>query len=273
MEYETYQPDQELSDFVKCFWTLRVPAGPDPQKQRIVPDGCVEMIFMLGDDVRRYINETDHIIQPRAMILGQLTEPLCIEPTGAVDTFAVRFFPGGFIPFTTLSMPDLENTETDLSAVFGEEDTANLKKLVVNAANTEERIQIVQTFLAQKLRDAKHIDRILRSTVDLILASKGRVPVGGILQENILKRRQLERRFSKLVGLSPKQLARIVRLQTTLQMLLSNGDSSLTSLAIENEYYDQAHFIKDFREFTGTNPNKFLKDNALVLSTAFYQKE
>ncbi len=66
---------------------------PSPQKQRIVPDGCVEMIFTLGDNIKRYVSEENFIIQPRAMILGQITETFYIETVGFVNTFAIRFFP------------------------------------------------------------------------------------------------------------------------------------------------------------------------------------
>ncbi|KAA0992605.1 AraC family transcriptional regulator [Dyadobacter aurulentus] len=273
MDYQTYQPDTGLAEFVSCYWTLQVPENADGQKQRVVPDGCVEMIFTLGDDIKRYIEDNTCIIQPRSMLLGQFTRPFFIEPMGVVDTFAVRFFPCGLIPFTALSIRELANRETELSVVLGPDVAAGLEYSITNAADTAERIRHIETFLSDRLKDFGNIDSILKSTVDLILYTKGRLHVAEMLKDNISKRRQLERRFSRLVGLSPKQLARIVRLQTALRMLLNNEGPSLTSLAMENQYYDQAHFIKDFRELTGTSPNKFLMDNELTLSTAFYQKD
>lgn len=63
------------------------------------------------------------------------------------------------------------------------------------------------------------------------------------------------------------------RLQTALKMLLSHKTETLTQIAYENEYYDQAHFIKDFKEFTGTNPKEFLEDRQNVLSSLFYKKD
>lgn len=95
MNYQTYEPSDELQSLISCYWTLEVPASPDVEKQRIVPDGCIELAFILGDDIRRYTSETDFIIQPRAMILGQTIEPFFIQPKGRVETFAVRFYPYG----------------------------------------------------------------------------------------------------------------------------------------------------------------------------------
>ncbi|MGZ5220708.1 MAG: helix-turn-helix domain-containing protein, partial [Chitinophagaceae bacterium] len=82
----------------------------------------------------------------------------------------------------------------------------------------------------------------------------------------------MERKFVSAIGLSPKQLSRVVRLQATLKMLEQQNFGSLTSLAYENGYYDQAHFIKDFKEFTGTSPKFFFSEN-LKLATLFASVE
>lgn len=273
MEYQTFQPHKDLSQFVKYYWTLKVPKEPNPQKQRIVPDGSIEMIFTLGDDVKRYVSDTKHIIQPRSMVLGQITEPFYIEPMGTVDTFAVCFFPGGFMPFTKMPIKELENRETELKTLLGEKPAADLEHKIIYAANIAERIQCAEAFLTEKLKGAETINSIVTSTIDLILSTKGRTSIHDLLKDNPSKRRQLERRFSTLTGLSPKQLARIIRFQTALKMLLNNEAQHLSDLAYENEYYDQAHFIKDFKAFTGTNPKKFYKDEELLLSSAFYTKK
>ena len=70
-----------------------------------------------------------------------------------------------------------------------------------------------------------------------------------------------------------KQLGKVVRLQTALKMLLQEQSESLTKIAYESEYYDQAHFIKDFKEFTGINPKQFLADDKMILSSLFYKKD
>ena len=87
-----------------------------------------------------------------------------------------------------------------------------------------------------------------------------------------INRRNMERRFTSAVGLSPKQLSRVARLQATVKMLDEKQYNSLTSLAYENGYYDQAHFIKDFKEFTGLSPKSFFSEN-LKLTTLFATEE
>src|SRR5690349_16617831 len=112
MDYQEYKPVANLEALVKCYWTLEAPAGPETQKQRIVPDGCLEMVFILGDDIKRYTSENTSIIQPRAFVLGQITEPFFVKPTGYVHSFAVRFYPYGFASFASVSIKQLANKET-----------------------------------------------------------------------------------------------------------------------------------------------------------------
>lgn len=76
------------------------------------------------------------------------------------------------------------------------------------------------------------------------------------------------RKFSSAIGISPKQLSKIIRIQATLKTLLTKEITSLTDLAYENEYFDQAHFIKDFKEFTGLTPKEFY-GNHLKMSLIF----
>jgi hypothetical protein len=273
MDYQTFIPHPDFESLVKCYWTLNVPKDPGAEKQRILPDGCVEMIFTLGDDIKRYTSEKNFIIQPRTMVIGQISEPFFIEPTGVVDTFAVRFYPGGFALFTQIPVKDFANKETHIKNVFGEVIANDLETSIVTAPGTKERIQIAEEFLSAQMRKADVIDNILKSTIDTILSTKGRVAINEILNYDLARRRQLERKFSQRVGISPKQLGKIIRLQETLKMLLNQHEGSLTEIAYENQYFDQSHFIKDFKEFTGVNPKDFYKDTTFALSSVIYSAD
>ncbi|HOX81839.1 MAG TPA: helix-turn-helix domain-containing protein [Chryseolinea sp.] len=273
MNYQTFQPHSDLASLVKCFWTLEVPAEEGSQRQRIVPDGCLEMIFILGDNIKRIVSEDEFIIQERAMVVGQITEPFLIEPTGYVNVFATRFYPYGFAYFIAEPIKNLTNKETSIELLFGEEIAKELQQKIVHASSTEERIEIMETFLLSNLRNEATIDNIVKTTIDALLSSKGNAPIGTISENDLAKRRQLERRFLKQIGLSPKQLGKVIRMQTALKLLLNQKTESLTEIAYESEYYDQAHFIKDFKEFTGTNPGEFIDNKNMVLSSLFYTKD
>jgi len=271
MDYKTYEPYSSLKSLVNCYWTLEVPKQSEPQKQRIVPDGCIEMAFILGDNIKRYTSEDKFILQPRAMVLGQTIEPFYIEPTGYVNTFAIRFYPYGFANFVSEPIKNLINKETSIDQLFGAENANDLEQKIIKAENTEQRISIIEKFLLERLNDEKTINIIVKNTVDSLLSTNGSASINSILKDDLSKRRQLERNFRKQIGVSPKQLGRIIRLQTALKMLLNQKSENLTDIAYNSKYFDQAHFIKDFREFTGINPKEFLADESLDLSALFYK--
>lgn len=270
MNYQTYPPHSDLAPLVKCYWTLEVPAGVSA-RQRIIPDGCLEMFFILGDDIKRYTSETEYLVQPRAMVLGQITEPFFIEPVGRVETFAVRFYPYGFTNFVSKPIKDLANKETPLSVIFGKKNAADLEQNIIKAKTTKTRIKIIEKFLFARLEEQVSIDEIVKATLDTMLSTKGSTSIKAALKNDATKRRQLERKFARQVGMSPKQLSRVIRLQVALKMMLDARPESLNKIAYDSDYYDQAHFIKDFREFTGTTPKEFFEDEEMALSSLVYK--
>jgi AraC-like DNA-binding protein len=269
MDYQTFQPQPDLASIIKCYWTLDSPGEAVPQVQTIVPDGCMEMIIHYGDLYNQYINGKP-VLQPRSCVFGQLTEPLKIEPTGITGIFSVRFHHDGFIPFATIPIKEMDDQAIPLKKLFGIQG-AELEENVLKASTVQEKISIVETFLLERL-NTETIDRIVQSTVDLLLNVDGKISINELSKQTNINRRQLERKFSSAIGLSPKQLSKTIRLQTTIKHLLNKEYASLTALAYESEYYDQAHFIKDFKEFTGFTPKEFYGDT-LQMSLLFYRKD
>ncbi|SIR17949.1 AraC family transcriptional regulator [Maribacter ulvicola] len=271
MNYQTFLPHSDLESLVSCYWTLEIPKKASSEKQRIIPDGCIEMAFILGDDIKRYTSQDKFILQPRAMVLGQTIEPFFIEPTGYVNTFAIRFYPYGFANFVTMPIKDLVNKETPLQFLFEKNSAKELEQNIIKAKDSRQRIEIMENFLLQKLKDKSTIDVIVKQTVDALFSSNGSNSITTILKENLSKRRQLERNFKKQIGVSPKQLGKVIRLQTALKLLLNKKRDNLTKVAYESQYFDQAHFTKDFKEFTGINPKEFLGNENMALSSLFYK--
>lgn len=271
MNYQRYKPHSALESLVKFYWTLEVPFDINNHKQKIIPDGCIEMTFNLGDKIKRYTSDTEFIFNPNAMVMGQLTKSYYIEPVGNVDTIAICFYPHGFTNFVNIPLENLVDKETPIQNIFNEVQANRLEQSIIKATSTKERIEIIETFLLNKLNEEATIEKIVKTTVNALLTTKGSTPINIILKDNLSKRRQLERHFKKQIGISPKQLSKVIRLHATLQMLVSQKPETLTDIAYENEYFDQNHFIKDFKEFVGITPKEFLGDETMALSTLFYK--
>lgn len=159
-----------------------MPHETHSERQRIVPDGCFEMIFHLGDSYRQYLSEGISIVQPKCFVFGQITQPLEIEPIGKTDIFAVRFHPEGFAPLMKKPHDELENLATPLSNLFGEEGI-QLETDVINAETSEERIEILGNFLTACLNSPKARYIIDKSCVETILALDGNPTVGELANQ------------------------------------------------------------------------------------------
>lgn len=271
MNYQIIQPQTNLASLVKCYWNLESPKENTPVKNTIVPDGCMKMIFHYGDLYKHYSDDGSYTFLPRCFVIGQLTGPYEVGPSGETGTFFVCFHPNGFLPFATFPIKEMENTAVPLEILFGKEGQ-EIEQKILNANSTLDRIHLIETFLINRLTEAANVDSIVKSTVETILTAHGQLSIDELSKQNNTNRRQLARKFSSVIGLSPKQLSKTIRLQTTLKMLLNQKVISFTDLAYDGEYYDQAHFIKDFKEFTGLTPKEFYGDN-LKMSLIFDSRE
>ncbi len=273
MNYKTFLPHNDLADIIKCYWTLEVPAEPNPQKQRAIADGYIELIFHLADEVKSYTQDEGYTLQPRAMILGHPVKPFYFEPTGKVDTFAVRFFPYGLANLIRLPIKNLTDKVLPVNQVFDTDFSRRMTEQINQATSTQQRISVFEKLFLEILNSQETIDHIVKNTIDILITTNGNSDIKTLLNNNAANRRWLERKFSELIGLSPKQLGKVIRLQTALRMLLNHSADRLYQIAYDTSYYDQAHFIRDFKEFTGINPKSFWKDESMQVASLMYAKE
>lgn len=271
MNHKIFEPQQSLEEWVKCYWTLESDFENTPLKNTIIPDGTMKLIFHYGDTYKHHPDDKESIILPKCFLIGQLTKPYIVEPLGITGSFVVRFKPNGFSHFANISIREIQNTAVPLNKLFGK-DGDKIGEQILNASSTSERIELIEAFLLNRLTDRKTIDNIVKSTVETILNANGQFSVNELSEKNNINRRQLTRKFSSTIGLSPKQFSKTIRIQNTLRTLLTKEVTSLTDLAYQNEYFDQAHFIKDFKEFTGLTPKEFYGDN-LKMSLIFDSKD
>ncbi len=270
MKANQYIPSQLLKDVVKCYWTLEDSDEETPQLNTIIADGTIKMIFHYGGLYRNYPTLKTPTLLPRCFVIGQLTEPYIVEPVSTTGTFTVRFHSYGFQPLTDIPIRELENQALSLDSLFGQEGK-ELESKILYAKDNLERIGIIEDFLIRRLRHKKELDLLVKSTIQTITATKGNFSINQYAEQIGYNRRAILRKFTQSVGLNPKQYARIIRLQATLKTLSSKQVDSLTRLAYENNYFDQAHFIKEFKSFTGHTPKQFHNEQ-LKMSLVYENK-
>src|ERR1700752_3801171 len=152
MNYCEVNPQSPLSSFIECFWTLETEV-PSTQPERILPDGCVELILNFGAQFSQH--EQDHLkLQPRSFLVGQMTGPILISPTGPVQLLGIRFHPGGTLPFLRLPLHEITDTVVDLGGL-----SSKLERELLNATSQSpslaEKVNAVESFLTNQLLNTK----------------------------------------------------------------------------------------------------------------------
>ena len=257
MRYCEYRPTAQLARSVACIWTLDGEARErDEAPQPILPDGRAEFVVHLGDAFAR-VDQRATERQPWAIFAGQLDRPLTLQPTGRIAVLGVRFRPEGAAQFTRVPQHELVGRTVDAALVSPAlADVA--RRVRESTASLPDAVRLVERLIAP-VRERDGGGGRLGSVVDAIFRSGGRVAIEGIAAEIGISRRQLERLFLRDVGLPPKQLARIARFQRALHILEFGAAPTRGSTAAHaGGYADQAHFIRDFREFAGCTPTEHL---------------
>jgi len=268
MLYREIQPTPALARFVECFWTLENDGSTTvAQPERLLPDGCVELILNFGERFREHKDDGEEERQPQHLLVGQMTRPILIAPTGSVQLLGIRFHPGGTFPFFGIPMQELTNRVTDLEALSGEfqNDLVRYgdKTLFLS------KIAAVEKLLVERVRSSRNDSRLV-SLVTKLVQNGGQISVDQLATDAGLSSRQLERRFLSEVGIGPKLLSRILRFQQIFRAV-DRHDEGWAAVAAECGYYDQAHLIRDFREFARQTP-ALLFENSSALTEAFTRK-
>ncbi|MCI0665462.1 MAG: helix-turn-helix domain-containing protein [Acidobacteria bacterium] len=239
---------------MECIWLLE---GSDRQEysapERLLPDGCVELILNFGALFEEH-KETGHRnLQPSRFIVGQMTQPVLVSPTGPVSLLGIRFAPGGTLPFFTFPPGELTNTIAPLADVAVALDR-QLSGQVYDTQNFAEKITIIKALLIRQMSEKEEKGASLREAILNIVGSGGQVSVDLLAADLGIGGRQLERRFLNEVGIGPKLLCRILRFQQVFRAV-ERSDRNWARIAVDCGYYDQAHLIRDFHQFAGETPS------------------
>ena len=257
MFYSVYEPTDVLRPFILFYWILETDTSLAlSAKQRIIPNGCVELIFHFGDRLNTLIPDKQPEKQPQSMISGQSTRFYDVEQSGKTGMLSILFKPHGARMFLDLPISEITNQNVDLT-LLGRQFAPELTEKIALAGNHESRISLIEEYLISKLTD-KHLYNAnrLAGTIEIINRYKGLVSVGELASAACLSHKQYDRVFYDFVGLHPKEFLKIVRLQYVFHHHKHHRHESLTELAYSCGYYDQAHFVNDFKTLTGYTPRQ-----------------
>jgi AraC-like DNA-binding protein len=266
--YREHQPHGPLGQFVECFWTLQSDGTIDStQTERILPDGCVELILNFGARFTQH-TEDNQTLQPANFLVGQMTGPILISPTGPVQLIGIRFHPGGTTPFTRVPLHEVTDEVVALSDVATDLERQLLESST-DAPTLDKKIAAIEKTLTSLVMRSKITPRSV-VLANQIVKSRGLLSIDALACSAGISARQLERTFLNDVGISPKLLSRILRFQQVFRAVEAH-DNAWAPIAIDCGYYDQAHLIRDFNKFAHQTPAVFVSQQS-ELTQSFTRK-
>jgi AraC-like DNA-binding protein len=257
MRYHEYAPHAVLQDCVRCLWILEKDYTPDDEEESVVPDACIELILNVGAPYR-HVGSGGERELPRAFLIGLLNQPVTLRARGKVRLVAVRFQAWGLTPLLATTAPARNTVSFDLDESWSEITRAVAAH--VRADDYYAAVKHVEEFLIRQHLVTAFDPGDVRAAAKLLQHTKGQVRVAELADACFVSARQLERRFADVAGVPPKTLARMVRFDAIRTRLMFEPEADMTTLAYEFGYADQAHFIRDFRAFTGTTPRRFAQE-------------
>ncbi len=261
MIYHEYLPTPYLRNFIKCFWTIDS-ITPSTDLQLIVPEIQSEIIFHLGDKVQK-VKKGVTECPSRSFILGQLTEPHFMKPLGHIRILGVRFHPYTSHLFLKTPATLLLNNLTPLEDIYGK-NASYLQEKVLNSKSISEAVKHLEFFFTKLLlfRQPMSKDVLVKRAINIIVTNYRHFNSAELANDLNVSQRHLQKAFIDIVGVSPSHFVRLLRFHYVFPLLKKRFyHKKLTRLALDAGYYDQAHFIRDFKEFAKTTPLQFLKNS------------
>ena len=231
LSYKELPPKGLLTDFVKCFWWADNPT--DITKEfTILPDGCFGLIFQF------------HGSQLQTVFLkGIWTKPFEIIIPPNSTFFAIRFKPLAAESILLFRINEIVDQNMELEEFFWEINALNFNDL--NRFSDLLTAKILSVYEANG-----KVDERKKKLFDILFETKGSLSVDNISKSLFWSDRQINRYFTHMFGLSLKSYCNILKVYSSYSQI-ARGD-----FYPEQDYYDQAHFIKNVRQYTGTNPKK-----------------
>jgi AraC-like DNA-binding protein len=259
MDYRELTPAPALRPYVRCYWTLRADTKAGGSPQRVLPDGCVEIIINLGARFIRYDASGHMERQPRELVIGPTTRHMSIAPTGPIRLVGIRFAPGGAVSFLSVPPSEVRDAAPSLTDVAPPLEDAAVDRLAAAPFGTES--PILDVALGRRLARSRRLgDRRVPALVSATFAADRPLRADALMSLTGLGARQIERVYRDNVGFGFKTLSRLVRFQRVVRDIDPTTRISWARLAGRHGYADQSHLAREFREFAGTTLTRYVAE-------------
>jgi AraC-like DNA-binding protein len=261
-----YIPSAPLSEFVKVIWYWDGYCQPHT-RERLLPDGSMTIAFSLGESritTSPSQGELRCDMPSPQVISGARTTYMVADTANMVTTLGIQFKPGGAFPFLHMPAAELDDQCVALEDVFGASARSLRERLLECATPQQKFAAAEQWLLSQAARPLKKHPAVEYATGEFLRNSLAQ-PLAMVLGRIGYSQRHFNQLFAEEVGLTPKRFLRVRRFQRVIASL-TGAPVDWADLAICCGYYDQPHFVHDFRSFSGLTPAAYLSHRTVHLN-------
>jgi AraC-like DNA-binding protein len=259
MRMQLYDIIPKLQPFVKVICSMDCDADIDTVHIRVLPDACAELFISYTSTPVAIIGNQ---LYQHSIITFRMSRHMDVQMRKGAGCLAICFHPGMAYKFFHLPMHVFADTTTLLADVW-RLTASELEERLASACNNDLRVGILQQYLVQQLARSKD-DRQIRRCLQQAQASPDTLTVKQLTDEAGVSQRHLSRKFLQFIGLSPKEYLRVNRFIKSLHHLKRYPARSLTHIAYESGYYDQAHCIRDYKTYTGHTPGEVAQSGHIL---------
>ena len=252
MKTERFLPAEQLRPWVKAFLIIHSEEG---MVNRILPDTSIVMAFRCRGNVH-YVDESTKTPLSTSVLTGLRSTLRHVEYTAETTVLLILFQAGGAAALLKEPVHKLFDTSVPLDQLMPRWMITETEEQLAEVVTNSQRVAIVEQFLLKRLINNVE-DELVKEAVRRIQLAKGVTRINDLVNGLAISQDPFEKRFRRIVGTSPKQFSEIVRLRSLIHQ--HSATQSLTETAYLAGYYDQAHFIKTFKHFTGQAPNLFFR--------------
>ena len=261
MRLRYVQPCPQLREYIGKMWVFETNGrAPDEDMKLIVPNGMVKMTIPYRNGVSGKNKDGFRLVKESSIIIiGICDTPAVIdlEHDAPHGNIGIEFSPMGAYRLLNLRQAELKNKIFLIEEVLGRS-AKEIQEAIANTESINGKISLVQRYLINLLLNSE-ADPVLDYCLNEIEGSKGLLTVAELERKTGYSSRWLYEKFMEKVGLSPKNFASVIRFMQFYKRWAKSPDSDVFKEDIYDYFYDQSHFIKDFKRFTGLSPMKYIR--------------
>ncbi len=259
MVFQLHIPSYPLNQFVESFIYYR-DYNPVHSVDRFLPDGNVNIVFDLTDYPKYiYDNETLKEIQTcrNVWFSGMRNKYITIPSGKDSEMFIINFHKGRSYPFVQMPLYELTDSVVDAELVLTNE-IMDMREMILSSSLIAQKFYVAEDYLTKKFRDKLIVNPFIEFAVNKIIGSPNQMSIEDISNKVGYSQKHLIKLFKDNVGLTPKGFLKIIRFQKAIEEIAAAKEINWAGIAYESGYYDQAHFINDFKVFSGFTPQEYL---------------